>query len=219
MESRENFGESPDGYQNFPDLEFNLGAAPADYSNFLDMRQPWDGNQPEVSLEERQAVASLFSSKVDDMLWGNIENAGIHAGNTTDLHLTYTPKDSGHELKICILRNEAPNNTLRVITVSRDDGEEACNYGSEPDGTIIRTDLEEDFKPGRPSRIPESIAFADDDTPEIRTEKQNNYDLYLEQEANNYLLSKHMGFAAQPISLDEAQRLCDLLDNSVVINK
>lgn len=212
MEGVENNAEFPDGYQNFPDIEFNLGATPQDYSNFLELRQPWDGNQPEVSPEEREAVANLFSSKVDDMLWGNIENAGTQSGNTTDLHLKYKPEDGGDELKVCVLRNEAPNNTLRVITVNRGD-EDACNYSSELDGTVIRTDLELDKPFGRP----ETMAFAESDTPEVRDAKQRNYINHLEEEARNYILARDMGYAAQPISLDEAQRLCDLLDKSTLV--
>lgn len=41
------------GY-NLPEIEFNLGGNPKDYSNFLDLRQSFDGMQPEVSVSERE---------------------------------------------------------------------------------------------------------------------------------------------------------------------
>jgi hypothetical protein len=215
-----NFEESPEGHQlpqNFPEIEFDLGSEPdADLSNFLDLRQPWDGTQPEVPLEERQAVESLFSSKVDDVLLGHFEDTGNYTGSTTDLNLKYAPGDGKAEINITVLRNESQKGTLRVINVSQ--GEKVANYASEVEGTIIRTDLEESFNLNRQSDLTSTMAFADGDTPEILAEKHRNYSNHMEQVIANHDLEVSMGLASQPISLDEAQRLFDLIDNSEVDN-
>lgn len=211
------FEEFPEGYQlpqNFSEIEFNLGGGlEADYSNFLDLRQPWDGTQPEVPPEERQAVESLFSSKVDDMLLGHIEDARNYQGNVTDLRLKYTPQDGSDEISICVLRSEGPN-ILRVITVTQ--GEKVANYASEVDGTITRNDLEESYKIYKQSDLTSGMSILEDEAPEISAEKHRNLTNHLEQEMANRKLAIDMGLAAQPISLDEAQRLFDLIDNSKV---
>lgn len=203
-ESRENGGDE----LYIPDIELITPEEieqESDFSDFLKLRTEFNSRQPELSAEEKQAATHTFISGVDDCLLGNIEDSySSKEYYYTDVRLRYDFQDgSGDKFVITAGRGEQGRNVL-VSHYGERAKERTYYYVDDADSTVKRFD--------NPDRHFGGFLHVE------QWEGEEDQD-YLERASAeskaNELLGEALRVNKQPIPLEEAQRLVELLRHSM----
>lgn len=199
----------------FPDMEINIVNGTKNLWDFLERREPFNGEQRVISDEEKEAVSVQFTSAFDDCMLQNIESVkshriGVSPSTNNNLSLEYDCRDGYNKFTVS-LRQFDEEKRVDVQHVQGGFCRESAAYLTEPDGTIIRLDL------GDSQDRAKRTEFLKADNPIDHTlNKLQELRHEISESRANLDLEKAMGVNAQPISLDEMQRLAELIDSSNV---
>lgn len=212
--------EFPDGYQLPPDLlnlEFNFSERPKDFSNLLAEREPFDSTRLEVSEEEQAIAKQVFESTFDDSLLGNIERAysspdrGKNLPARTSLNMKYDWGDEKDYLSVG-LTLEGSEKKITVQRISGQLGKEGSEYYIDSDGRLLRHDF--DYNNDLQERLDardKTMDPGDDEEPLISLIKVHDLKDRLERALENQKFEKDSGINDQPVSLEETERLLNLV--------
>jgi hypothetical protein len=197
----------------FPQIEFDLSAEPQDYSDFFEIRQPFDGTQPEISEAEKKEVASVFTSIVNNALRtheSDVESYVDKGVAFTILELSHKFDNGENELSTTIyIEDDELSITImdsRIPRVAED-----YHNDTTDGGTIKRRDISEG-KYSAPDKL-------DMNPPASPAEALVGVAEELDQIFKNSELEAFMGFDDQPVSIAEIRRLEGVIRQSTAANR